>query len=159
MIGKNKFSTEENKSKKLSIRYFWLYAAILFGSALILSMIASYIQNNSYKQFMLENKQINEEIGVKTSVLQDVQATNDSLTKEIENTNKLLKAEKENTKELTESNEKLTKINEQMKTILTAENFYIKGYIKSARAALEKLKKEDVLEELLPMYNTIKSKI
>lgn len=137
--------TETKPVKNGSIKNFWLYALILFTSALTLIMVSNYLQG----KVVTSSRQKD------ISALASVQQMNEELTAQVKDLENQLKT-KDSDASLIQYN--LDKASENIRclTIINETySLYISKKRTSAKKKLAEIDKTTLSAELLPMYNRI----
>ncbi|MBE6903634.1 MAG: hypothetical protein E7480_03400 [Ruminococcaceae bacterium] len=155
----NFFKKSQDAPPGGTVRHFWLYALILFSFALALMMIGQYLQTQELKQVQ-SSLQIEEQEGQnKVSALQTVQQLNKELSSQVAQLNEQLAEAKGDIASAQYDISVLEKKIEQMSLIIEAQNLYYSGKYWDGKQKLKELPEEEVLEDLVELYQTVKKRL
>ena len=155
----NFFKKSQNAPPGGTVRHFWLYALILFTFALALMMIGQYLQTQELKDLQSSLQLETQEGQNRVSALQTVQQLNKELTNQVAQLNEQLAQAKGDIASAEYDISALEKKIEQMTVIIEAQNLYYSGEYWNGKQKLKELAEEDVVEDLVELYQTVKKRL
>ncbi|MEG1981451.1 MAG: hypothetical protein RR073_02990 [Clostridia bacterium] len=149
-----------NGTKKSAVRHFWAYCAILFSCALILIMLAGYIQTRSLNKLQSENSTQENLINTKDSAIKNIQAMYEDQKAAYDKLKKDYEILLGDTKKTRETLIDTQKEKSQIEEIAAVQTLYIKNQKAQAKKDFMNIKFEEIKNETIKeQYTALRIKL